>query len=68
MVHFVDVYFVKTYCGCFIPPIVLVGLEQIPLPVAVYLAYLLPGRLMAILIQGDAQLAQVMLHRQQRFL
>ena len=41
--------------------------DQMPFPVVVHLGYLLQGRLMAILIQGDAQLVKVMLHRQQRF-
>lgn len=39
--------------------------DQISIPVVVHLGYLLPGKLMAILIQGDAQLAEVMLQRQQ---
>lgn len=43
------------------------GSDLIPLPVVVHLGYFLPGRVMAILIHGDAQLAEVMLHRQQHF-
>lgn len=58
-------------CVCvrarFIIPTVRVGRSHVLWHWKWVMAYWWAGRLMAILIEGDAQLAQVMLHRQQRF-
>jgi len=66
MLHY-EVYFEDRLLVCFTWLHVLGGVWPHRLPLVVHLGSLLPGRLMAILIQSDAQLAEVMLHRRRHF-